>query len=313
MIMKNFIIKIIFALTLGKFLGIFCTITLMALIKYSISGSFTLNPQDLLLNIILGHIAWLANTSFIALFTEFLGIKDINFNLYQLFFGLNKMKVDTVSTSYLDNKDNDRLYNCMDSDNELNKSKPLDTGKGIDRTIYSFCDINKEGGKSLIRLDGEEKSLDKGKEVDTYTTTDTSTWKPRYPNGIDPASIFKQTNPGPGFNVPGGKVPILDPICEHIDYNSHILSQFRSMGLETALKQKENYLVIIKVLEDKLAYSQDALTKVPTRPTNVNEEKLRNTILEDLDGYIKDKIRAEARVTLINSRLEFIEKKLKKS
>jgi hypothetical protein len=57
MIMKNFIIKIIFALTLGKFLGIFCTITLMALIKYSISGSFTLNPQDLLLNIILGHIA----------------------------------------------------------------------------------------------------------------------------------------------------------------------------------------------------------------------------------------------------------------
>jgi len=42
--------------------------------------------------------------------------------------------------------------------------------------------------------------------------------------------LFKpRINPGPGFAVSGGEVPIRDPICEYIDYNGHILSQFKNM------------------------------------------------------------------------------------
>jgi hypothetical protein len=45
----------------------------------------------------------------------------------------------------------------------------------------------------------------------------------------------QRINPAPGFNVPGGEVPITDPICQHIDYNTRILSQFKTMDLETAI------------------------------------------------------------------------------
>jgi len=46
---------------------------------------------------------------------------------------------------------------------------------------------------------------------------------------------------------------------------------------------------------------------VPTIPTTEHEFKLRNQILRDLDGLNKAKIRAEARATLLNSRIEFIQ------
>jgi len=49
-------------------------------------------------------------------------------------------------------------------------------------------------------------------------------------------------NPGAGFNVPGGEVPIRDEICKHIDYNSHILKQFKTMDLEVAMVQRHNNL-----------------------------------------------------------------------
>jgi hypothetical protein len=52
----------------------------------------------------------------------------------------------------------------------------------------------------------------------------------------------KTINPGPGFNVPGGEVPIRDEICKHIDYNSHILNQFKKMDLKTALEQRDIYI-----------------------------------------------------------------------
>jgi hypothetical protein len=131
---------------------------------------------------------------------------------------------------------------------------------------------------------------------------------------MDPASIVpKRTNPGPGFNVPGGEVPIRDEICKHIDYNSHFLNQFKNMDLETALDQKNNNIGLAGVLDIKLNFAKNALSKIPPIPTTEYEFRLKNQILRDIDRLNNDKIRAEARATLINSRIEFIEGKINKN
>jgi hypothetical protein len=82
------------------------------------------------------------------------------------------------------------------------------------------------------------------------------------------------------------------------------------MSLETAIEQRNNYLAYVKLLESKLAFAQDALTKVPENPTTDQEFRLRNQILRDLDGMGKVKVRNEARATLLGSRIEFIENKI---
>ena len=52
---------------------------------------------------------------------------------------------------------------------------------------------------------------------------------------------------------------------------------------------------------------------MPTIPTTENEFRLKNQILRDLDDLNKDKVRAEARATLLTSRIEFIESKINKT
>ena len=113
--------------------------------------------------------------------------------------------------------------------------------------------------KVLLVSDGlsESKPLNKGKikvvlESPIPAEPHMVTWSRVFP-GADPASILlpRRTNPGPGFNVPGGEVPIRDEICQHIDYNTHILSQFKKMDLETAIEQRNNNLIFIRVIENK--------------------------------------------------------------
>ena len=108
--------------------------------------------------------------------------------------------------------------------------------------------------------------------------------------------------------MPGGEVPIRDEICQHIDYNTHILKQFKTMDLEVAIIQRNNNLNMIQFLEQKHAFAQNALTtKVPTIPTTDYQFRLRNKIISDLNDMHSKKVRAEARVTLLNSRIQFIE------
>jgi len=126
---------------------------------------------------------------------------------------------------------------------------------------------------------------------------------------LDPKSLIhpNRVNPGPGFNVPGGEVPIRDEICQHIDYNTHILKQFKTMDLEVAIVQRNNNLSMIEWLEQKLSFAQNALAKIPTIPTTEHEFRLKNKIISDLNDMHNKKVRAEARITLLNSRIQFIE------
>lgn len=293
------------ALTLAKFLSAMSTILIVAYVKYTISGSFHIEYSDFWQNVGIGCLGWTVNTGLFGILTEHFGLKGINFNLYQLLFGLDSMKMNGVFLPEI-NKPSPKLYNAMESEDILDGNRPLDKGKNIDREVHP----NYEGGRGPGNgvLEGNTQPQDKGKQVAPASEPPFSTWSRIFP-GLDPSSVFfpKKINPGSGFNVPGGEVPIQDGICQHIDYNSHILNQFKNMDLETAITQRNNYLAKIRMLDEKIIYAKEALAKVPAIPTTEYEFKIKNHIIEDLNRISKDKIRSEARVTLLNSRIQFIE------
>lgn len=154
-----------------------------------------------------------------------------------------------------------------------------------------------------------EETLDKGKGIELPNTIQEppfSMWRKVFPH-LDPMTTFfpPKTNPGPGFAIPGGEVPIDDEIRRHL-YNGHVVSQFRKMDLETAIEQRDRYGICIQVMNGKIAFAQEALNKVPTTPTNEQEFKLRNQIIRDLEGLHRVKDRSEASRTLLSSRIAFI-------
>jgi hypothetical protein len=290
--------------TLAKFTGALVTIILVALIKYIISGNLRIEYCEFWNNVAIGLYGWTINTATIGWLSEYFGIKGINFNLNQFLYGYNTMGAGDEDSS----KDfKVKLYNAMESADESDPSKQIDKGKGIDK------------GYSEDNNESEAKPLDKGKGIGRRVPRielgpgycvepPLATWSRVFP-GLDPASVFfpKTINPGPGFNVPGGEVPLQDEICKHIDYNSHILKQFKKMDLKTALEQRDNYLKYIQVINQKATYAQETLSKVPEIPTSDYEHRLKNTILRDLHELSIQKVRAEAKATLLNSRIEFIQ------
>jgi len=290
--------------TLAKFAGALVTIILVALIKYLISGDLHIEYSEFCNNVAIGLFGWTLNTATISWLSEYFGIKGINFNLNQFLYGYNTMG---AGDDYSSKDFKAKLYNAMESVDESDPSKQIDKGKGKDK---GYIEGNNES---------EAKPLDKGKGKDSRvhrielgpgycTEPPFVTWSRVFP-GLDPASIFfpKTINPGPGFNVPGGEVPLQDEICKHIDYNSHILKQFKTMDLKTALEQRDNYLKCIEVINQKATFAQETLSKVPEIPTNDYEQRLKNTILRDLHKLSMQKVRAEAKATLLNSRIEFIQ------
>lgn len=260
--------------TLAKLLGGLFTALVVAALKYYISGGFHVENSEFTANVGIALLGWTLNTGIVGILTDYLGVKEINFNLKQFIYGFDTMK---TGQDYKVENFKLKLYNAMDSLDESNISKGLDKGKELD-TETQYKNVDNKG------------------------------------IGVEPSSVFfsMRTNPGPGFNVPGGEVPIRDEICKHIDYNTHILSQFKKMDLETAVGQRNNNLMFINVLETKMGFAQNVFSKIPAIPTTEYEFKLKNQILSDLDKLSRDKVRAEARVTLLTSRIQFIESKINK-
>ena len=297
--------------TLAKFLAAVITALSIASLKYSISGSIHIEYSDFLNNAGIALLGWALNTGMIDLLTEYLGIKGINFNLKQFIYGYDIMKADLGS---LIEDPKSKLYHAMESDEESNSIRRLNKGKGIDRESHPFYDKDSLSEGTVTGT--ETKPLDKGKVIQPTEPMEPHmfTWSRVFP-GVDPALVFspKKINPGAGFNVPGGEVPIRDEICRHIDYNTHILSQFKKMDLETAIEQRNNNLLFVRVIEGKLNFANNALEKVPTIPITEYEFRLKNQILRDIDNLKRDKVRAEARATLLASRIEFIEGQINKT
>lgn len=311
--------------TLAKLTAALFTIILVALLRYSIYGGFIIDNLYLINNIAIASLGWTVNTGMISLLTDYLGIKGINFNLKQLIFGFHTLKIDDECLEINKVKKTVKKFcNAMESHGDSDSHKPLDKGKGIDwgqnkvEDVSESQPLDKGKGKGVDWQEAEIKRFEKwnaffssDKKPKVLTPDEAEAFNksrgvkdPYFPRGI---------NPGPGFNVPGGEVPIRDEICEHIDYNTHILSQYKRMDLETAREQRGNYLVHLKILSDKRASAENFLHHIPAVPTNEAELKLRNQILSDLDHMNRDRIRLEARATLINSRVEFIENSINKN
>lgn len=306
---KKYINKFLVNFTLAKLIGALFTVIIVSLIKYCMSGNLHIEYCEFWNNVGIGLLGWTINTGTIGWLTDYLGIKGINFNLNQFLYGYRAKDTigggDSNSTEF-----KPKLYHAMDSDEESGPNRVLDKGKGVDRG----------NTESVAQGQSETKPLDKGKGIDRRvhplplaevappTEPHMVTWSRVFP-GLDPASIFnpKKINPGPGFNVPGGEVPLRDDICKHIDYNSHILKQFKTMDLKTAIEQRDNYLKYIEVISQKSSYAQGVLSKQPEVPTNDYQYRLRMQILTDLDSLSSQKVRAEAKATLLNSRIDFIQ------
>jgi hypothetical protein len=284
--MSKLLLKRIGTIRMARIVGAFVSIIFVAGIKYFISGDFKLDYSDIYNNVIVGIFAWIINESLIVWFTNFFNIKGINFNLYQITWGYDTIDGNKPSTDF-----KPKLYLAMESDDSLS-GKTLDKGKGVDRSWAPSSN-------------GEPSSSNATPQTNEATY---ATWQRVFP-GLDPLSVFnpKRVNPGPGFNVPGGEVPIRDEICRHIDYNSHILKQFKTMDLEVAIQQRNNNLLLIDNLTHKIAYAQNALSKIPPIPTTDYDFRLKNQIISDLNGLAGNITRADARVKLLNSRIEFIE------
>jgi hypothetical protein len=161
-----------------------------------------------------------------------------------------------------------------------------------------------EHDKELNYNDSSENYGNKGKNIEESTNSDEN--ENKIPNEIPRFSFPKKINPGPGFNVPGGAVPIHDDICKYIEYNGYVLRQFRNMDLDTALEQRNNYIRYLQLLHQKTLYAQNVLSTIPETPTTDYEVKLKNQILRDLERINNEKLKAEARATLITSRIEYI-------
>jgi len=336
--------------TLAKFCGALITVTILAVVKYIISGNFHIEYSDFLNNVAIGLLGWTINTGLMGWLTDYLGIKGINFNLNQFLYGFETMKVSETTkmgeTSSVLEDGKPKLYNAMDSGEGSSSGKKSGSRKGgyreRDRDVrvqpyprdgrrivrsWTFDDesdnASNNGHESDTEMEGAPSSkgklvsstshgelpLDKGIEAANSTQgTPLPIWTKPLPV-IDPNLVlFKpRINPGPGFAVPGGEVPIRDLVCEHIDYNGHILSQFKNMDWETAIKQRYNYLLCVHNMNSKIAFAQETLNKVPTIPTTEYEFKLRNQILRDLEGLNRVKVRSEARSTLLEARIKFIE------
>jgi len=111
-------------ITLAKFISTLCTIMLAASIKYIISGNFVLEYKDFLNNVVLGLLTWTINFSLIILLTDYLGIKDINFNLKEFLFGFNVLKSPSSS---LDSKSVIKFSNFKIRKGELNNNEIIES------------------------------------------------------------------------------------------------------------------------------------------------------------------------------------------
>ena len=285
-------------ITLARIVAAFISVILVAGLKYLISGDIKLDYSDIYNNVGVGLFAWTINESLIFWLTDYFNIKGMNFNLKQILFGYHTIDGSTSPTDF-----KPKLYVAMESDESLS-GKTLDKGKGVDRGE----------APGFYGTPSSSNAIPQTNETLQANEAPFALWSKVFP-GLDPLSVFnpKRVNPGPGFNVPGGEVPIRDDICVHIDYNTHILKQFKTMDLEVAVEQRNNNLLLINNLRHKMAFAQNKLSEIPEIPTTEYEFKLKNQIHKDLNFLTSNITRAEGRVVLLNSRIEFIEININKN
>lgn len=173
--LKIIIIKALASFTLAKFCGAIITVTIVASVKYSISGNFYLEFCDFWNNVGIGLLGWTINTGLIGLLTEYLGIKGINFNFMQILFGFDTIKIgDTnISKSSILEEVKPKLYNAMDNGESSSSGKKSGSSRGnfIDRNrdvrFHPYPRDCRRAVRSWTFSDESENGSDNGSGSDT--------------------------------------------------------------------------------------------------------------------------------------------------
>lgn len=130
---NKFYIKVLTNFTVAKFISALITISLLAVIKYAITGNIYIDPSYLLTNIGVGLLGFTINTGFKALLSEYFGINGLNLSLKEFIFGLEKIQLADTTPPKVSDKLKVKQYLAMNSDEQSN-SRPLDKGKGVEST-----------------------------------------------------------------------------------------------------------------------------------------------------------------------------------
>ena len=88
---------------------------------------------------------------------------------------------------------------------------------------------------------------------------------------------------------------------------ARVLDEYLYLDQLPPVPESIDSLIFMQNLDKKMAYAQSVYIKIPTIPTTEYEFRLKNQIERDLEGLNRDKIRSEAKATLLNSRIQFIE------
>ena len=193
---KRTLLNCFFLLTLDKIIGLIVGVLIMAILKYIISGGFSINWNEFNLNVTLGICGGIIRIFVKESLNEYLNIKGTNYSLYQLLYGLEKQKLG-YSGDLADFKP--KLYNSMDSHGESSKGDYLDKGKGVaidpDRMSLDGSSDNESTepyknpyleGEGLSPKDNTDNptKLDKGKGIDRFSHPN----HPSFQNEAGPSS-----------------------------------------------------------------------------------------------------------------------------
>ena len=155
--------------TLAKLLGGLFTALAVAALKYYISGGFHIENSEFRINVGIAIFGWTLNTGMVGILTEYLGIREINFNLKQIIYRFDTMK---TGQGYVVEKFKPKLYCAMDSQEGSNINKELDKGKGLDTETQSQYGENKgiasSNREELYETSSSNKGKDKVKAVLDY-------------------------------------------------------------------------------------------------------------------------------------------------
>ena len=203
--------------------------------------------------------------------------------------------------------------------------RPYDPDISIRKLYHSYSDSDSEDSSTYSKktplkknVNTTEPKMPKLSYEEWLKTLSTSppveppmaAWNRVFP-GKDPSCLIPKTNPGPGFNVPGGEVPIRDPICANIGYNSHILSQFKKMDLETAVEQRYSYNRMVRFKDLEINYARNALNNLLSLPISQQDINLKSRIETDLLELQKIRNEGVGKIILLTSRIDYIESCIK--
>lgn len=282
-------------ITLAKLLSISLTILIVSLIKYYLSGNFSFTYEDLLPNIIIGYLAWFFNFSLMLWFSEFLGIKGINFNIAEIFFGV-KEPLDQGCTSISNTLNADASNDSLGDNNTSGNDNYVEEG-GVGGDVGVGV-----GGPSNSNMELDENNNESNTNAEEESSDESSHGSDGSADGGYNSDLSETANPGNMTPVPN------TPHNE--EERSQMLDQIRlyKCDMEAAFERDQQKKILDALTKDEqdLTEKDKKALKFLSKNTNMNnltkEEIIDSTISEYTHGRKLGDL-AESNIAKANAKL----------